>query len=158
MNNLETGKSQDKKNNPTYLVIKCGNSKINHASQELDAVLRKNEIGWFAKFGAKINFKELSKKINSEGVVLCLSLFIDGKFHLFGYEVIEFKEQININKDPFPSYYQEFLPQAKTWICVKKLEDQAMPRLEELIVKSSLNPILQALRTSTAGFFLCRKK
>jgi hypothetical protein len=147
-----------KKNYLTYLVIKCGNSGANHASQELDNVIDKAGIAWFAKFGAKIDTKELSKKIETEGVILCLSIFKDGGFHLYSYEIIGFSDQINIKKDPYPKYYKEFLPQIKTWICVKKLSPELQPSINDLIVKSSLNPILRALRTSTAGYFLCRKK
>ena len=145
------------KKKTTYLVVKCGNANEYHAAHEVDKIIEKNGYCWFAKYGNKIQYDraELSNP-NSEDkeVVLCLILFIGQGYKIFSYKIEAFSRNIKQLQRTYPSYYNQSLHLISTWIKVTKLSRE-QPKLDDLYVKSSYQPLYMTLKNSTAGHFLC---
>lgn len=140
-----------------YLVVKCGNAKKNNAAEELIKVINKHGYSWFGKLGAPIKPTRFIAKTEDEELFLSLAIFIDGRYNLTTFKISNLQAGNQKTNKIYPKYYKEFIDQISTWIRVES-SNISQPKIEELIVRSSLNPISIALKTSTCGHFICKKK
>ena len=139
-----------------FLVVKCGNIKSHHAANELDEVIKKKGVAWFAKYGAKIKLSEIDLNNPLKEYALCLCLFIENKYQLFTYQITGYDTNIRPAKNTYPAYYKNQMDFINTWIKVSRYKGIS-PTVNDLIVKSSLNKLSDTLRKSTSGHFFCRK-
>lgn len=139
-----------------YLVVKCGNTKLHHAANELDEVIKRKGVAWFAKYGAKIKLNEIKLDNPLKDYALCLCLFVDNKYQLFTYQIVGYDSNIKPAKGTYPAYYEDQRDFINTWIKVGPYKGIS-PTVNDLTVKSSFNKLSDTLRKSTSGHFFCRR-
>ncbi len=91
----------------TYIGVKCGNATEHHAAKELNDVIKKHGFAWFGKYGAKIKHDHIKLNNPQKEYVLCLSLFMNGRFNLFFYKTEAFGSNETPLAGTFPKYYQQ---------------------------------------------------
>lgn len=139
-----------------FLVVKCGNTNSHHAANELDKVIKNKGFAWFAKYGAKIKMDTVNLDDPLRQYALCLCLFVEKKYSLFTYQINGYKTKHKPEKGTYPTYYNDQIDFINTWIKVSAYSGTP-PTVNDLVIKSSLNKLSEALRKSTSGHFFCRK-
>lgn len=124
---------------------------------EVDRVLTKMGFCWFAKYGQPIHGPLLYRLEEEADVALTLVYKNVNGYKLASYHIEEISSSPKLETGTFPPYYVKFLNRVGSFIKITELRGP-QPGTDDLEVRSSLNTLTKALRTSMRGYFICRPK
>lgn len=124
---------------------------------EVEKVLNEKKFCWFAKYGQSIRGRIIDRLESHEDVALTLVYKNSNGYKLASYHIEEVASSPKLIDGTYPAYYLSFLHRVGSFIRITKLKG-IQPETEDLEVRSSLNNLKTALRTSMRGYFVCRPK
>lgn len=124
---------------------------------EVNNVLAEKEFCWFAKYGQAIRGRIVERLEAHSDVALTLVYKNPSGYKLQSYHIEKIASSPNLEAGTFPPYYASFLHRVGSFIRITELRG-VQPGTEDLEVRSSLNSLTIALRTSMRGYFVCRPK
>ena len=151
-----------KRKSHLVILIRYGRLDAFDAIDEIEKVMSKRKHAWFGKYGQPLNkrLEEIVERKNHEVTVFLIRKTKDDEqqslgYRLHPYSLRSISRKIPEHKSEFPPYYLKHLGHISTWLLV---EPYIGPKIElaDLITKSSGMPVLNSLRSSMRGHFLCR--
>ncbi len=143
--------------NKVYLVIRVGTiPELNvNPTIELDALIKKNGFCYFGKIGKNPSIPKLKAHLKDKIVYLVTAHKINGVFKGASYKLLDVVVDRMPPKGQYPLYYNEIGP-IKTWFKISDHKDSV--NLNNLILKSSGNNLIDSITRSSGSLFTCIAK
>jgi hypothetical protein len=139
-----------------FLVVRCSNIDGVNPVEEVNGVIARIGYCWFGKYGNPI---APLRKTATDGCYAVLApppAMRDGRA-LPVYRLTALTKQQPQNANEYPEYYEKIMHRIGSWLRLE-LAPQPLIDLDELTVKSSLQPLKHALNGSMRGHFWCFRK
>lgn len=138
-----------------FIVVRVGLQDNVNPIDEVDNVIGKMGYCWFGKYGEPLNQTLFERVQNNKDVAICLIY----KSKTGGYRMkTYFAEEVSANpvlvKNSYPAYYSSFMRRISTFVKLSPYKGVS-PTINDLYVKSSLNNLVNSLRKSIRGHFVC---
>lgn len=143
-----------------YIVVRTGSLDELDAIAEVDATIGRSGACWFGKYGLPIGDSAIKSKAGVEvavHAVLVQSEKTEECGYSYGLYRLNALRRSKPPSGPVPDYYKRVMHRFGCWLDLSAY-DGPEATLSDLVVSSSLNPLLFALRSSVRGHFTCRLK
>lgn len=141
----------------TFLVIRTGKLDEEDAIREVESIIERHGFCWFGKYGQPLN-KKLKDDVASSKKKFVVTLVQKDQEGEGGYRHQSFNlVDVTAGKPKdgvYPEYYRRVMRRIHTWFRLQKYSGKRV-LLSDLVVKSSISPVLRSLRDSMRGHFVC---
>jgi hypothetical protein len=139
-----------------YLVVRCGVIDGVNPIEEVDCVIARHGHCWFGKYGQRIAGIARRSEKSPLIVVLAGGRKISKPGNVPAYALSGWSPSVPA-VGYYPAYYKYTLERISTWLKLERTTESTIAT-KDLVIKSSLQPLQDALHSSMRGYFWCIRK